>query len=119
MRSISLGYERTVIDRFSQLFLARRKPDIETRQIGCCYFAESENNFEAALEPVLCSKLKLPMQTAVVNGERYFNASFAMYVATEEDEGLYNLYFHNCPNYHGDQVALDYTVCTKSIKLFF
>lgn len=51
----------------------------------------------------LCSQLQLPM-TADPNKE-YFNASFVMYVATEAEEGLYNLYFHSCPNYHEDTEA--------------
>lgn len=35
-----------------------------------------------------------------------------MYVASEDEEGLYNLYFHSCPNYGDDnkKVALDFTV---------
>ncbi|KAK3918604.1 Protein GPR107 [Frankliniella fusca] len=53
--------------------------------------------------PTLCSQLQLPM-TADANKE-YFNASFVMYVATEAEEGLYNLYFHSCPNYHEETEA--------------
>lgn len=45
-------------------------------------------------------------------GERSYNTSFAMYVASEEEEGLYNLYFHNCRNYDNNQEPLlvDFTV---------
>lgn len=46
-----------------------------------------------------------------VKGEKYYNTSFTMYVASEEEEGLYNLYFHNCPNYKYDSpVTLDFSV---------
>jgi len=34
-----------------------------------------------------------------------------VYVESEDDEGLYNLYFHNCQNYKdGSPVALNFTV---------
>lgn len=35
-----------------------------------------------------------------------------MYVASEEEEGLYNLYFHNCQNYDNNMEPLlvDFTV---------
>lgn len=37
---------------------------------------------------------------------------FAMYVASDAEEGLYNLYFHSCPNYEPNkQVSLDFKVC--------
>lgn len=65
----------------------------------------------------VCSRLQLPITARVINGERYYNTTFAMYVATEEEEGLYNLYFHNCPNYKYDtQVALDFTVQISEIN---
>lgn len=36
---------------------------------------------------------------------------FLMYVATEAEEGLYNLYFHSCPNYHDNsEVSISFTV---------
>ncbi|XP_012279514.1 protein GPR107 isoform X2 [Orussus abietinus] len=58
-----------------------------------------------------CSHIKLPMTTETVRGEKYYNASFVMYVASKEEEGLYNLYFHSCPNYKpGTRVALDFTM---------
>lgn len=32
-------------------------------------------------------------------------------MATEAEEGLYNLYFHTCPNYRtGVEVSLDFTI---------
>ena len=56
-----------------------------------------------------CSHLQLNM-TSDPNKE-YFNASFLMYVATEAEEGLYNLYFHSCPNYRKDsEVAISFTM---------
>jgi hypothetical protein len=51
----------------------------------------------------------LPMTVKEVKGEKYYNTSFAMYVANEKEEGLYNLYFHNCPNYK-HRVSVDFSV---------
>lgn len=70
----------------------------------------TEDEYESRSESSACS-LNLSMTVQIIKGERYYNTSFAMYVASEEEEGLYNLHFHNCPNYKYDsQVALDFTV---------
>ncbi|ETN64571.1 lung seven transmembrane receptor [Anopheles darlingi] len=48
----------------------------------------------------ICSKLTLSLD--VKEGEdtfKYYSFKFAIYVATKQEEGLYNLYFHSCPNY--------------------
>lgn len=44
---------------------------------------------------------------------------FVIYIATEEEEGLYNLYFHSCPNYGYPKspVYLDFTVSLRTILL--
>ncbi|XP_034254196.1 protein GPR107 [Thrips palmi] len=54
-----------------------------------------------------CSNLQWPITTDAKR--EYFNASFVMYVATEAEEGLYNLYFHSCPNYHSDDAEVSIT----------
>lgn len=77
----------------------------------------TEDEYESRSESSACS-LNLSMTVQIIKGERYYNTSFAMYVASEEEEGLYNLHFHNCPNYKYDsQVALDFTV--RSSFFFF
>lgn len=45
-------------------------------------------------------------------GERSYNTSFVMYVATDDEAGLYNLYFHNCHNYdsYKEPLLVDFTV---------
>lgn len=53
------------------------------------------------------------MTVLEVKHEKYYNTSFSMFVATEAEEGLYSLYFHNCPNYllSGSQkVVVDFSV---------
>ncbi|KAM3968650.1 LOW QUALITY PROTEIN: protein GPR107 [Aphomia sociella] len=45
-----------------------------------------------------CSHTLLPITKETRNGHDYYNTSFAMYVASSKEEGLYNLYFHNCPH---------------------
>ncbi|XP_072930795.1 protein GPR107 [Epargyreus clarus] len=49
-----------------------------------------------------CSYAVLPIFRESRDGFDYYNTSFAMYVASDKEEGLYNLYFHNCP--HKDSV---------------
>ncbi|XP_029667624.1 protein GPR107 [Formica exsecta] len=60
-----------------------------------------------------CSHLRLPMTMETTSkGERSYNTSFVMYVASEEEEGLYNLYFHNCQNYDNymEPLLVDFTM---------
>ncbi|CAH0401851.1 unnamed protein product [Chilo suppressalis] len=45
-----------------------------------------------------CSYANLQITNMSRNGYDYYNASFAMLVASQKEEGLYNLYFHNCPH---------------------
>lgn len=47
----------------------------------------------------------------LVETKQGFNTNFIIYVATEKEEGLYNLYFHNCPNYvEGQSVEVDFNI---------
>ncbi|XP_035894549.1 protein GPR107 [Anopheles stephensi] len=47
----------------------------------------------------VCSKLTLPLEVKADDMFKYYSFNFAIYVATKQEEGLYNLYFHSCPNY--------------------
>lgn len=40
---------------------------------------------------------------------------FIMYI-TEQEEGLYNLYFHSCPNYNRELFALNFVVSAFIFK---
>lgn len=62
-----------------------------------------------------CSNIKLPLTiTEGINGEKLINASFSMYVMNEEEEGLYNFFFHSCPNYNYEtQSLVNFTVCNE------
>ncbi|XP_076622721.1 protein GPR107 isoform X2 [Colletes latitarsis] len=75
-----------------------------------------EEEFESRSESNAC-QLQLPLIVKTIKGEKYYNTSFVMYVGSEEEEGLYNLYFHNCPNYkYNSQVALDFTIQISEIN---
>ncbi|KAJ9591309.1 hypothetical protein L9F63_002159, partial [Diploptera punctata] len=76
---------------------------------------EGSANVKRSSDTSSCSHLEaieLPMTvTENPDGTKYFNANFVVFVASESDEGLYNLYFHNCANYkEGQFVALDFSM---------
>lgn len=49
-----------------------------------------------------------------------FHFQFALYVATEFQVGLYNLYFHSCPNYVNEgAVSYDFKVIINRNVLCF
>lgn len=80
-----------------------------------------------------CNNIKLPMNITKMDGYSLYNFSvssifsisswtriqmfevlfvfqFVMYVLTEQEEGLYNLYFHSCPNYQRNMFPLNFQV---------
>lgn len=62
-------------------------------------------------EKQLCSDLKFPILANGDSPQKSYNTNFVMYVATEKEEGLYNLYFHSCPNYDNKEpVYIDFTM---------
>ncbi|GJQ79418.1 hypothetical protein Trydic_g16277 [Trypoxylus dichotomus] len=53
----------------------------------------------------------LPLSSETVNNVTYYNTSFVIYVASDSEEGLYNLYFHSCPNYiPNNEVVYDFSM---------
>lgn len=56
----------------------------------------NNGSFECNIEPLALKKSGSD-DTYVT-----YNFEFVMYVNTDDDEGLYNLYFHACPNYDSD-----------------
>ncbi|XP_033354666.1 protein GPR107 isoform X2 [Bombus vosnesenskii] len=78
-----------------------------------------EDESETGSDGNICSDQTTPfaMTVQTVKGEKYYNTSFSMYIASAEEEGLYSLYFHNCPNYKYDsQVAFDFTIQISEIN---
>ncbi|XP_058805437.1 protein GPR107 isoform X2 [Phymastichus coffea] len=75
---------------------------------------EFEKSGSALQERSSCQQT-LPMTVQEIKGEKYYNTSFAMYVANDEEEGLYSLYFHNCPNYV-HRVDVNFSVEIKEIN---
>ncbi|XP_026316354.1 protein GPR107 isoform X2 [Hyposmocoma kahamanoa] len=57
-----------------------------------------------------CSNAVLNITKETRDGYDYYNTSFAMYVASSNEEGLYNLYFHNCPRATGKPAPLINTI---------
>ncbi|XP_034839319.1 protein GPR107 [Maniola hyperantus] len=51
-----------------------------------------------------CSDAILKITKDTYNGFDYYNTSFAMHVASDKEEGLYNLYFHSCPQEGGPPI---------------
>ncbi|XP_063244645.1 protein GPR107 [Bacillus rossius redtenbacheri] len=58
----------------------------------------------------------LPITVGVQGDKKYFNTSFVMQVLNEKEEGLYNLYFHSCPNYNGITKAVDFTIEIQEVN---
>ncbi|KAM7349519.1 protein GPR107 [Cochliomyia hominivorax] len=57
-----------------------------------------------------CINFILPLTRTTVEGVNYYNMSFSMFVASLREEGLYNLYFHNCDNYHNMDKEVSFVV---------
>lgn len=81
-------------------------------------FPSDSTNFISNLKKsVLRSKRSYDAMTQQVstiplvkNKLGYYNTNFVISVASEKSEGLYNLYFHSCPNYGTRSVMVDFTI---------
>ncbi|TMW52137.1 hypothetical protein DOY81_002772 [Sarcophaga bullata] len=69
------------------------------------YPASNEN-----LQNPFCTNFVLPLTRTKIDGLNYYNMSFSMFVGSLHEEGLYNLYFHNCENYHGNDKQVSFVV---------
>lgn len=59
----------------------------------------------------VCSNINLPIDVKTIDNVKYFNTTFHMYVDNKDEVGLYNLYFHSCPNYNYENPTyIDFTV---------
>ncbi|KAH8414906.1 hypothetical protein KR215_009511 [Drosophila sulfurigaster] len=58
-----------------------------------------ESNSYRQSQNDLCNNFSLPLVKLTEDNINYYSFNFSMFVATPHDEGLYNLYFHACPNY--------------------
>ncbi|XP_051161884.1 protein GPR107 isoform X2 [Leptopilina boulardi] len=86
--------------------ISRRKRNTSGSELG-----KPVESVDKNLDLNVCSRLQLPMTVDIKNGEKYYNTSFFMKVYTKEEEGLYNFYFHSCPNYkNDDNVLVDFTM---------
>ncbi|XP_043586952.1 protein GPR107 isoform X2 [Bombus pyrosoma] len=109
---------------FSNVFLIRERrdsfpPRFSDNVLPGNERTNIEDESETGSDGNVCSGQTTPfaMTVQTVKGEKYYNTSFSMYIASAEEEGLYNLYFHNCPNYKYDsQVALDFTIQISEIN---
>ncbi|XP_068979476.1 protein GPR107 isoform X2 [Bombus flavifrons] len=109
---------------FSNVFLIRERrdsfpPRFSDNDLSGNERINIEDESETGSDGNICSGQTTPfaMTVQTVRGEKYYNTSFSMYIASAEEEGLYNLYFHNCPNYKYDsQVALDFTIQISEIN---
>ncbi|KAL7742576.1 hypothetical protein ACLKA6_007552 [Drosophila palustris] len=66
-----------------------------------------ETNSYRPSQQDLCNS-SIPLVRKTVGTLNYYSFNFSMFVATLHDEGLYNLYFHACPNYrHPKKVSFN------------
>ncbi|XP_017064056.1 protein GPR107 [Drosophila eugracilis] len=61
------------------------------------------NSFKQSQE-LLCMDSTMPLVKETINNVNYYSFNFSMLVTNPRDEGLYNLYFHACPNYHSSRI---------------
>lgn len=58
----------------------------------------------------LCRDSTMPLGKETIKGVNYYSFNFSMLVATQHDEGLYNVYFHACPNYYPHTKIVSFNV---------
>ncbi|XP_067216236.1 protein GPR107 isoform X2 [Linepithema humile] len=109
--------KRNSLSEFSDTALFPRRKRNTPHEIERTFV--SGGDLKLGSESNACSGLKLPMtMETTTKGERSYNTSFVMYVATDDETGLYNLYFHNCHNYdsYKEPLLVDFTVEVAEIN---
>ncbi|CAH1977620.1 unnamed protein product [Acanthoscelides obtectus] len=91
-----------------KLDLKNKKLRVECKNQDIVHIFKSPDDVDVKPTP-MCSELSFDITSAKVNGINYYNTSFTMLVETLAEEGLYNLFFHSCPNYKSDtEVFVDF-----------
>lgn len=114
VRALHLYSNRALIPiertkRHSLFLLNRIKRDLEGSISRERRNANEDDSKKSSFDNT-CSTTVLPITKETKNGHNFFNASFAMYVASMHEEGLYNLYFHNCPPKERQSPSMYFTV---------
>ncbi|BES98783.1 Lung seven transmembrane receptor [Nesidiocoris tenuis] len=100
-KSMLLQYNSSSSDRYkfevyrnmSQMSMVRPKRE-DYFSDGSLFKGRSVMSVPVEEKPVL------PISAFSKDGVTYYNTSFLVYFPNENEEGLYNLYFHVCPNYN-------------------
>ncbi|RZF48524.1 hypothetical protein LSTR_LSTR014505, partial [Laodelphax striatellus] len=59
-----------------------------------------------------CINSQFPLKVEKRDNKYYYSSDFTIRIVTPNEEGLYNLYFHNCRNYKSEKslVSVDFSV---------
>ncbi|XP_045462836.1 protein GPR107 [Harmonia axyridis] len=58
-----------------------------------------------------CDDYNFNIISETIKDVTYYNTNFTISISSIKEEGLYNLYFHNCQNYdQGEEVSVDFTI---------
>ncbi|KAK9885903.1 hypothetical protein WA026_013777 [Henosepilachna vigintioctopunctata] len=65
-----------------------------------------------------CENYDFEISAQTIDKVTYYSTNFTISISTIEEEGLYNLYFYNCPNYDSNQeVSVDFTITINETNL--
>ncbi|XP_044766777.1 protein GPR107 [Coccinella septempunctata] len=106
------------------LDLKNKKLHVKCHEDAIVHIYKSRDEVQSLLETVVeqqqrrkrdkkspCAAYNFDIIAKTVKGVNYYSTNFTISIASIEEEGLYNLYFHNCPNYdQGQEVSVDFTI---------
>ncbi|XP_018572294.1 protein GPR107 [Anoplophora glabripennis] len=96
---------------YFKLDLKNKKLKVICKEKQIVHIYKSSEDMKTASGTGSCNNLDFDIKSDVENEFSYYNASFAMAVESIQEEGLYNLFFHSCPNYNPDtETFVDFTV---------
>lgn len=79
--------------------------------------AQSSIKYLVRVENFLCERPS-DLSFILLFSNPFQPTQFVLYVATKADEGLYNLYFHSCPNYiYPPKYSLNFNVSLQKKKI--
>ncbi|XP_065216732.1 protein GPR107 [Planococcus citri] len=66
------------------------------------------NSNDKNLRTSSCVNFSLPIELDDCSGTKCYKTQFVVYIPTEKEEGLYELFFHNCANYKNTLISTSF-----------
>ncbi|KAJ8977779.1 hypothetical protein NQ317_014684 [Molorchus minor] len=97
---------------YFKMDLVNQKLKVMCKETQIIHIYKDNDDATKRMAVTPCGELNFDITSTVkADGHTYYNTSFFMSVETVQEEGLYNLFFHSCPNYNPNtETVVDFSI---------